>query len=151
MKTITIQVPDGCEVQIVRKEEKKGLVIRTYQDLIDNSIYLNGYAIFSTSDIVNTKLWASSSSKKLALSKKVAKSMLAMAMISQLIPYYGGEVTNGEWMNFSNKYVIEKFKNTMGTGTYTHSYNFLAFHTAEQRDNFLKYNEQLVKDYLMID
>lgn len=33
----------------------------------------------------------------------------------------------------------------------TTNYHFLAFHTAEQRDDFLKYNRQLVKDYLMID
>lgn len=32
-------------------------------------------------------------------------------------------------------------------GTYT----FLAFHTEEQRDLFLKENKDLVKDYLMID
>lgn len=31
------------------------------------------------------------------------------------------------------------------------NYEFLAFHTAEQRDEFLKNNEQLVKDYLMIE
>lgn len=30
MKTITIQVPDGCEIQIVRKEEKKGPVSRDF-------------------------------------------------------------------------------------------------------------------------
>ena len=30
-------------------------------------------------------------------------------------------------------------------------WNFLAFHTAEQRDLFLEENEDLVKDYLMID
>lgn len=30
-------------------------------------------------------------------------------------------------------------------------YKFIAFHTEEQRDEFLKNNEQLVKDYLMIE
>mgnify|MGYP005967294557 CR=1 FL=1 len=34
--------------------------------------------------------------KHLAISKKVAKLMLAMAQISQLIPYYGGEITDEE-------------------------------------------------------
>lgn len=29
--------------------------------------------------------------------------------------------------------------------------HFLSFHTQEQRDLFLKENEDLVKDYLMID
>lgn len=153
MKTITIQVPDDCEVQIVKKEEKKEHRIRTYQDLIDNNIYLNGYTIFSTSDIVNDKLWASSSSKKLALSEKVAKSMLAMAMISQLIPYYGGEITDEEWKDSTkHKYIIALYQGKIIKCEWnTCNYYFLAFHTAEQRSNFLKYNEQLVKDYLMID
>lgn len=31
------------------------------------------------------------------------------------------------------------------------NYEFLAFRTAKQRDEFLKNNEQLVKDYLMIE
>lgn len=42
MKTITIQVPDDCEIQIVRKEEKEKPVIRTYQDLIDNEVKISG-------------------------------------------------------------------------------------------------------------
>lgn len=32
----------------------------------------------------------------------------------------------------------------------TTSCSFLAFHTEKQRDNFLKYNYELVKDYLML-
>lgn len=112
----------------------------------------NGYAIFSTSDIVNTKLWASGSSKKLALSKKVAKSMLAMAMISQLMPYYGGEVTDEEWKDCDIcKYCLLRETKNVTTTLSKFFHHFLAFHTKEQRDNFLKYNEQLVKDYLMID
>lgn len=51
MKTITINVPDGCEIQIVRKEEKKESVIRTYQDLIDNRISSRGYYINSFSEL----------------------------------------------------------------------------------------------------
>ena len=46
MKTITIQIPDNCEVQIIRKkEEKKKPVIRTYQDLISNEIKIKGYVV----------------------------------------------------------------------------------------------------------
>lgn len=153
MKTVTIEIPDDCEVKIVKKEEKKEPRIRTYQDLIDNSIYLNGYAILSTSDIINDKLWASSSSKKLALSEKVAKSMRAMAMISQLMPYYGEAITDEEWdTDDIKKYTISRESNNISSSCiYYNMYHFLAFHTQEQRDNFLKYNEQLVKDYLMIN
>ena len=78
--------------------------------------------------------------------------MLAMALISQLMPYYGGEITDEEWYDTNfHKYVINKIENKIDVDCYHGRYYFLAFHTMEQRDNFFKYNEQLVKDYLMID
>lgn len=154
MKTITIQVPDDCDIQIVKKKEKKEPVIKTYQDLIDNEVIIEeGYWIDDDSEIRRTHYYnVISSDKNVATSEKIAKSMLAMAMISQLMPYYGGEVTDEEWNTGKWKYSIIKlnnkiYKNNKGANIY----RFLAFHTPEQRDEFLKYNEQLVKDYLMID
>lgn len=151
MKTITIQVPDGCEVQIVRKKDKKEPVIKTYQDLIDNKIKISGY--WTSGDEINdwTLDFACNNSMDVAKSKKVTKSMIAMAMISQLMPYYGGEITNEEWKNGSSKYSIIRSGKAIDTSAYTAFYQFLSFHTREQRDEFLKNNEQLVKDYLMID
>ena len=161
MKTLTIQVPDdfkvpeGYEVKIVKKEEKKEPVIRTYQDLIDNGIeikgfWVNGFEISSFKGHLEGYYC-----EDVAASEKVAKSMLAMAMISQLMPYYGGEITDKEWKDTTtNKYTIERDCSESNQIRYnTHQFwcYFLAFHTKEQRDEFLKYNEQLVKDYLMID
>lgn len=151
MKTITINVPDDCEVRIVRKEEKKEPVIRTYQDLIDNGIELEGFYVTSQSDISHIHGRALKCNRLIATSRKVAKSMLAMAMISQLMPYYGGIINDYEWKQDIYKYVIVKIGNQINKDWFTSKYHFLSFHTAEQRDNFLKYNEQLVKDYLMID
>lgn len=151
MKKITIEIPDDCEVKIVKKEEKEKPIIRTYQDLIDSGKRLKGYVISNFSEINNIELWAMNSTKHLAISKKVAKSMLAMAQISQLIPYYGGEINDEKWKERTCKYTISKIKDKIEKDTACETYRYLAFHTAEQRDNFLKYNEQLVKDYLMID
>lgn len=150
MKTITIEVPDDCEVQIARKEEP---VIRTYQDLIDNRISSRGYYINSFSEIrsINDGNFDSCYDRNIAASEKIAKSMLAMAMISQLMPYYGGEITYEEWNLGTDKYFIYKFKGSIHTSATNYHYHYLTFHTKEQRDNFLKYNESLVKDYLMID
>lgn len=154
MKTITIQVPDDCEVQIVKKEEKKEPVIRTYQDLIVNNKSISkGYWIDNDSiinDVYNYSI-TSLDDGNIATSEKVAKSMLAMAMISQLMPYYGGEITNEEWETDINKYVIGRSKHEIDCDVWKSTYYFLAFHTEKQRDEFLKYNKQLVKDYLMID
>lgn len=128
-------------------------VIRTYQDLIDNDLKIKGYCVIGPSDIISVNGGVfSESNRNVASSEKVAKSMLAMAMISQLMPYYGGEITDEEWNNSTNnKYIIERRFGEIYRDAYCSVNCFLAFHTAKQRDEFLKYNEQLVKDYLMID
>ena len=90
--------------------------------------------------------------KNVFLTEKHAKSALAMAQISQLIPYYGGEITNDEWEDCSiRKYIIFRRTSCVRKCDTYSDYDFLAFRTAEQRDEFLKNNEQLVKDYLMIE
>lgn len=95
---------------------------------------------------------ASNSNRNIFLTEKHAKSALAMAQISQLIPYYGGEITNDEWKDSSiRKYIIFRKMSYVGKCEAYSNYEFLAFRTAKQRDEFLKNNEQLVKDYLMIE
>lgn len=128
-------------------------VIRTYEDLIDSSKSIAGYHIDTACDI---RKWQptvfDSWTRDVAASEKVCKSMLAMAQISQLMPYYGGAITDEEWRNGDVvKYSIQRVKNKIGIDHCYTRYCFLAFHTPEQRDDFIKYNERLVKDYLMID
>lgn len=98
-----------------------------------------------------TNARAINDNKNVFLTEKHAKSALAMAQISQLMPYYGGEITDEEWENSSPKYIIDRYGNMINITFHTNAYYFLAFHTEEQRDEFLKNNEQLVKDYLMIE
>ena len=75
-----------------------------------------------------------------------------MAQISQLIPFYGGEITDEEWKDGDmKKYVIMRDSSEVKCVVCYLNYDFLVFHTKEQRDEFLKNNEQLVKDYLMIE
>ena len=127
--------------------------IKTYQDLISDKIQLGGYAIhYGNNSIIKFNDKDPGNPKCRAISEKVAKSMRAMAMISQLMPYYGGEITDEEWKNSKiNKYYINLYAGEIERGVWDSTYTFLAFHTKEQRDEFLKNNEQLVKDYLMIE
>ena len=95
---------------------------------------------------------AGNNNRNIVASEKVAKSMLAMSMISQLMPYYGGAITDEEWEDTeAPKYIIKRYRKEVRVTSFNVAHHFLAFHTIEQRDNFLKYNEKLVKDYLMID
>lgn len=95
---------------------------------------------------------ANGENKNVFLTEKHAKSALAMAQISQLIPFYGGEITDEEWKDSDmKKYVITRDGNEIRSVANYTRHEFLAFHASEQRDEFLKNNEQLVKDYLMIE
>lgn len=98
-----------------------------------------------------TNIIANGENKNVFLTEKHAKSALAMAQISQLMPYYGGEITDEEWLEGKTKYTIEKNEKKACGDKRVVTYMLLAFHTEEQRDEFLKNNEQLVKDYLMIE
>ena len=157
MKQVTIEIPDDKEVQWIDNvltlvDKKPEVEIKTFDDLIKNSIKISGYYFASNSIDVFSQVNAQESYKDLATSEKIVKSMLAMAQISQLMPYYGGEVNNEEWENGdTDKYVIRALENEINTVIYTKTHSFLAFHTEELRDEFLKNNERLVKDYLMLD
>lgn len=86
--------------------------------------------------------------------EKQAKSAFAMAQISQIMANderFGGPVTDEEWDNYTSKGVIIRGNGNIILSSAISNYHFLAFHTQEQRDLFLKENEDLVKDYLMID
>ena len=87
--------------------------------------------------------------------EKQAKSAIAMARISQIMANderFGGIITDEEWKDDEIiKYVIIRYDNCIFKDYFYNHYFFLAFHTEEQRDLFLKENEDLLKDYLMLD
>ena len=88
------------------------------------------------------------------MNEKYAKSAIALAKISQLMPYYGGEVTEEEWNNLEiTKYSIKVFTNIIQKSYSYTERNMLTFHTAEDRNRFLSFpeNVQLVKDFYMVD
>lgn len=117
---------------------------------------VSGYVIELDSNIRHwTNLSEGGDNINVFATEKQAKSALAMAPISQIMANderFGGVITDEEWVNHSiPKWTVERSENKIIT-TYRHgTYTFLAFHTSKQRDLFLKENEDLVKDYLMID
>lgn len=88
------------------------------------------------------------------INEKYAKSAIAFAKISQLMPYYGGEITDEEWGNAEWKYsVAVNHKGDITNKTTINIKDIIAFHTAEQRDRFISFPEniQLIKDLYMVD
>lgn len=161
---LEISIPEGMEIDeeksvlkegkiVFKKKEEKENTINTWNDLSQSGKCLNGFYIDTNSFIQKaTNNAFVCCNINTFLTKEQVKSALAMAQISQLMPYYGGAITNEEWNTSSDKYIIERINNDIYSNiSYTKYFYFLAFHTEEQRDRFMKYNEQLIKDYLMID
>lgn len=117
----------------------------------------NGYYIdFLSSIMPNCKAKYNKDAYNLFANKKLAKSALAMAMISQImandIDNFGGVITDEEWEDITvEKYAICRLNNAISLMCSYLDYRFLAFHTRVQRDLFIEKYYDLVKDYLMID
>lgn len=153
-KEFKVAIPKGMEIDKenstfecikFKKVEKQ---VKTWSDLKE----VSGYFIDNDSSIRELKFGCfKQEDKNVSATEKHCKMMLAIAQISQLMPYYGGEITDEEWNdNLFCKYVIERAGCDIIKSGYFNMYSFLAFHTQKQRDEFLKNNEQLVKDYLML-
>lgn len=156
-KEIKITPPEGFEVD---KEHstfeciKFKPIAKRWRE--DKKAKFNGYHITDFSEIIevndmdnvllNHDIYATA---------KQAISALAMARISQIMANdkrFGGAITDEEWNNISiNKFIIKRMDNHIDVDCCGISYYFLAFHTHSQRALFLKENEDLIKDYLMLE
>lgn len=160
-KEVTIVPPEGYEIDkenstlchIVFKEIKT----KPYRWRDDDEAKMNGYYIEAytsevkpvhdaTNYICNYNIFAT---------EKQAYSALAMARISQIMENdkrFGGVVTDVMWNSCNiNKFCIIKIKDKIGRDCKVLEYHFLAFRNPEQRELFLEENEDLVKQYLMIE
>ena len=126
----------------------------------DGSPCVKGWYV-GNREVLSYNMWGSSeclwkpNNLNVFATKKQAKSALAMAQISQIMANderFGGVVTDEEWEDKNSyKYIITRYGNHVWSIVAASPYYFLAFHTDEQRDLFLIENEDLVKDYLMIE
>lgn len=86
---------------------KKITQVNTWQDISK----LQGFYILEDSTIkeldpVYHNMRAMRENINVFINRKYAKSALALAQISQLMPYYGGEITDEEWKSDICKYSI---------------------------------------------
>lgn len=156
-KEFKVPIPEGMEID----EEKstfecikfKTIEPKRWRD--DENVEVNGYYIGQDSSIEYHEGYNCDTNYNVFATEKQAKSALAMARISQIMANderFGGVIANNEWDNITfHKYVICRVNNHIVKDFVANYYHFLAFHTPEQRDLFLEENEDLVKDYLMID
>ena len=159
IKEIKISVPEGCEIdeqnsnfECIKFKKKESTSWRSNE----GDVYepMSGYWIDQNAVIKLTRCSHITTNRNVFVNKKLAESALAMAQISQILEHderFGGIITDEEWKNkYIQKYVIYRINDKLSSDSYNSTYYFLSFHTQEQRDLFLKENEDLVKQYLMI-
>lgn len=156
IKEIKINIPEGYKIdkehstfECIKFKKKQ---INIWKDLKNiTGVYISTFSKFNQ---VNEPIDSTYVNLNIFKSKKYAKSALALAQISQLMPHYGGEITDEEWSNDEWKYSISiNNKGIINNTTTAHLKEIIAFHTKEQRDRFLSFpeNVQLIKDLYMID
>ena len=159
MKDLKIEIPSGYVIDEENSNLLQGVIkfkkieIKTFYDLVKSKQKVNGYWIDGDSEISSYGCeLLDERDKNIFIDEKHAKSSLAMAQISQLMPYYGGAITDEEWSDINlDKHILRRISNRVEAVTMTATFSLLAFHTEWQRDAFYNINNRLVKDYLMID
>ena len=158
MKELKIEVPKGYEIDkenssFERIVFKKKQEIKTWDDLCEAGKNIEGFFLsVAYSNVYKAAPVKAENNRDVFLTEKEARSARAAAMISQLMPYYGGAITDEEWKDCCmREFVITRSEYGVHFVESACWFYFLAFRTAEQRDDFYKHNTQLVKDYLMID
>lgn len=160
MKEIKIDIPEGMEIdrenstfKCIKFKDKRD--INTWEDLCNyNRPIIYGFYISNFGDINSCCIKGKTynSYMNIYLTEREANRARAESVISQLMPYYGGVITNKEWDNEDKiKYCIYRKDNSIYTRISNKEYYYLAFNTSENRDRFLFHNEKLVRDYLMLD
>ena len=134
-------------LQVFSEDELKTHV-KVWEDLFNAPKNYKGFCIKSNSNLEG-RVILGDSDKCVFVDEKHAKSALAMAQISQLMPYYTEPIAcnEGNWVIIADghgDFITQQFK-------YKSNPNILRFKTIEQANDFLNNNEQLVRDYFMIN
>ena len=154
-KHITIDIPDGYEI-----DKEKSTYTDIYFKKIDNwrksNAVIKGFALNVFGGIYCIESHSINSGKGIFIDEKHARSASAAAQIGQIIandPRFGGFVTKNEFYNgscpiyyivFSHNFIVVPYFNIIPN-------SILGFHTSEQAELFIKENEDLLRQYFMID
>ena len=156
-KHLTIQVPEGYEIDKIKSTFnniffKKKKEIKEWIDLIKiNGYYIDSLSNFHKVEDEHEYENTCGANRNVFVTEKQALSALAFAQITQLLPYYGGYT---EFRNDANNYVIgycpdsEQFV----VNCWEH-YIYSQFHFESQKsaEEFIKNNEDLLRQYFMLD
>ncbi|MEE3385196.1 MAG: hypothetical protein VZR36_08960 [Prevotella sp.] len=162
MAEIKIQIPEGYEgIDEEKSNFTEGRIVFKKKEVTPwryTNPKVQGFFVAGTDSTIGETLrpvqWLGGNENVFA-TKKQAQSMRAMAQLSQIIQNderFGGPLTDEEWNDKEKaKYSIERRRYRLVTETCYVYYCFLAFHTEEQAELFLKENGDMIRQYYMLD
>lgn len=155
-KELKIQIPEGMEID---KENSTFECIKfkpiEVKKTWENIGQISGYVLGSASTISpRSNFKTKNYNKDIAASEKVAKSMLAMAQLSQVLKRWYKPFTERElrdpiilkWgfgCDGKKFFVVQSYSTCLNT-------TFLAFRTKSDALEFLENNRELIKQYYML-
>lgn len=149
MKELKIEIPEGYEID---KENssfekivfKKKVEVNCWEDLRNiPGTYITKDSLLNSA----SRGLVIPRNRNVFLNEKYAKSALALAQISQLLPHYDTDV---DWTLRNNKFCISRIGNEIKIEIWIGIHHVLAFNTKSEAERFLEHNEQLVKDFYML-
>lgn len=149
MKELKIEIPEGYEIDKEKSSFekivfKKKIEINCWEDLK----HVPGMYISENSCLLPAPAGlVLPHNKNVFLNEKYAKSALALAQISQLLPYYDSNV---DWTSHDNKCCICRINDEIEIKCWIGIHHVLAFNSMSEAKRFLEHNEQLVKDFYML-
>jgi hypothetical protein len=151
MKEFKVEIPEGYEIDKEKSTfekivfKKKEEVVNCWEDIKQT---IKGAWITPCSEIQSYNGNAPcEANKNVFFNEKYAKSALAFAQISQLLPYYDSNVN---WYIPKPIYCIYRYDDCVFVEE-SRDYNPIAFNTREEAERFLEHNEKLVNDFYMLD
>lgn len=161
MAEIKFQIPEGYEgIDEEKSNFEEGVIVLKKKEVTpwryNRDALLSGYIVTDGKIEKVGNLYNIENARDVFANKKQAKSMVAMSQLSQIIQNderFGGPLTDEEWARSCyKKYVIIRGDGHVEVvAHFAYCYFFLAFHTKEQAELFLKENEDLVRQYYMLD
>ena len=121
MNQINIQIPEGHVIDTEKSDLEQGKIVFKKKEVLpwrECTHLLTGYCVAPDSDIIQIdkrdRCFSDDINRNIFATKKQAKSMLAMAQLSQIIQNderFGGPITDEEWKGENTKYSIDRYDN----------------------------------------
>lgn len=140
MKTITIEVPDNCEIKIVEKQQIK-LLPKTWEGLSS----ISGYYVTPIATVRALHgVYVSDHNKNIFPTREEAEASIALAQLLQLRDVYNGD-WRPDWTDKVDKHCIMICRNHPIVGALYDVQAALAFQSKELAQQFLKNFKDLIE------